>query len=136
MRKFALFIIPAALMAAPLAFAVPPQPTTPMPLPSTSAKASVDSAMLHKFASAYEDVRQVRGAYVVKFKAANSATKKTAIKTEATQAIKQRIKKYMPLSEYIKVAKAIRTNPDLRSRLIAILKADQKMVPPGAKHGG
>lgn len=137
MRKFALSIIPAALLAAPLAFAAPaPQPAAPMPSPSTSAKTSVDSATLHKFASAYEDVRQVRVGYAAKFRAANTATQKTAVKAEAIKTMKQHITKHMPLAEYIKVGKAIRTSPDLRARLIAILKADSKKAAPGTTHGG
>ena len=137
MRKFALSIIPAALIAVPLAFAAaPPAPTVHMPPPSTSAKkASVDSATLHKFASAYEDIRQLRAEYGIKFKAANTATKKTAVKMEATKTMKQHIEKHMPLAEYIKVGKEIRTNPDLRNRLNAIIKSDNKKPAPGAMHG-
>lgn len=137
MRRLVMLIVPAALVAAPLAFAAPPaQSAMPMQSPPASSKVSVDSATLHKFASAYEDVRQVRIGYVAKFKAANTATQKTAVKAKAIKTMKQHIAKHMPLAEYIKVSKAVSANPTLRTRLIAILKADQKKPAPGAMHGG
>ncbi len=136
MRRLVMLIAPAALVAAPLAFAAPPtQSAMPMQSLPASTKVSVDSATLHKFASAYEDVRQVRFGYATKFKAANTATQKTAIKDEAIKTMKQHITKYMPLAEYIKVSKAVSANPKLRERLITILKADQKKSAPGAMHG-
>lgn len=137
MRRLVMLIAPAALVAAPLAFAAPPpKPAMHMPPPSTSAKSSVDSATLHKFASAYEDVRQVRIGYASKFKAASTSTQKKAVKAKAIKTMKQHIAKHMPVAEYIKVGKAVRANPSLRKRLITILKADQKKAAPGAMHGG
>jgi|GEM_PF-2217518 len=142
MRKLALTIIPAAMFAAPLALAAPPVPPTaksppPMQAPTASTRAAVDSATLHKFASAYEDIRQVRMEYMLKMKTAKTDKDKTAIKQEATSTMKQHIQKHMPVAEYVKVSKEVQANPDLRKRLVAIIKSDMHKAAPGsATHGG
>lgn len=141
MRKLALAIIPAALVAAPLALAAPPIPPAksppPMEAPTPSTQATVDSATLHKFASAYEDIRQVRMEYMLKMKTAKTDKDKTAIKQEATTTMKQHIQKHMPVAEYIKVSKAVQANPALRKRLVAIIKSDMHTAAPGsATRGG
>lgn len=138
MRKLALSIFPAALIAAPLALAAPPaQSSMPMKPPAAATQAHVDSATLHKFASAYEDIRQVRAQYMLKLKTAKTKKDKAQVRQQATQTMKQHISKHMPVAEYIKVSKAVQANPHLRERLIAILKADMKKpAPGGATHGG
>ncbi|MGH8272717.1 MAG: DUF4168 domain-containing protein [Gammaproteobacteria bacterium] len=134
MRKLAFSILPLALLVAPLALASPPP--QPLPVPAGNpAGMNVNSAMLHKFAAAYEDVRPLRTKYMGKFEAAKSDKQKTAIKQEAMQDIKQAISKHMPLSQYKRVAKAVHDNPAVRKRLIKILQADEKKAAP-PMHGG
>lgn len=138
MRKFALSIVPAALVAAPLALAAPPaaKPATPMQPPAAATATQVDSATLHKFANAYEDIRQVRMKYMAKLQAAKSDKDKAAVKQQATEEMKQDIGKHMPVAEYIKVRKAIQANPALRKKLISILRADsRKNAPAASTHG-
>jgi len=136
MRKLRGLILPAALVAAPLAFAAPaPKPAMPAQPPASQSHANVDSATLHKFASAYEDVMTLRAKYIGQLKSAKSNKQKNAIKKKATTAIKHRIAKHMPVSQYEKVGKAVNKNPALRKRLIAILKADQKKAQAGGGRG-
>jgi hypothetical protein len=57
-------------------------------------------------------------------------------------AMRQHIGKHMPLAEYIKMSKAVSADPDLRRRLIVILKADLEQkadveqTAPKAQDGG
>jgi len=126
MRKLRSLILPAALLAAPIALAAPPPKPMPAKPPASHATAKVSSATLHKFAAAYEDVMTLRAKYMGQLKSAKNKKEKTAIKQKATSAIKKRISTHMPVSQYEKVGKAINKNPKLRKRLIAILKSDQK----------
>lgn len=136
MRKFALLALP-ALVAAPLALAAPmPQPPANTQKPAAPASApSVDSAALHKFAAAYEDVRVIRTKYMIRFKTAKDDKDKAAIRKEAIKDIKQHIAKHMPVSEYMKVAKAVNANPAMRKRLVKIMQADAKAAGPSQSGG-
>ncbi len=135
MRKYALSFLSLAL-AAPLAMAAPkPQPPAKMQMPAPAASApSVDTATLHKFANAYEDVMQVRTKYIVKLKAAKTKDKKTAIKKQASQEMKQDISKHMSVKKYMQVAKAVNANPKLRQELIKIIRSDSKKGSSGLRH--
>ena len=125
MRKLVYSIIPAALLAAPLALAAQPsQPKPPAPAVAKSAKTTVDQATLHKFAKAYEGLRQLRGKYMAKYEAASTATQRTAVKQQANDAMRKRITHYMPVAEYIRVSRVVSANTKVRERLISILKAD------------
>ena len=131
MRKFRFILLPLALLAAPLALAAAPQAAQP-PMhmhtqpPAAASAPKIKSATLHKFASAFEQVRHVREKYMVKFKSAKTAKQKSALKNQAMKEMKNDIKKHMPVAQYIKVAKAINANPNERKRLIKILRADSK----------
>lgn len=138
MRKAALSLLPLALLAAPLAMAVP-QGQTPgnSQAPAASkAKPTLDSATLHKFAAAYEDVQQERTKYMAKLANTKDKKKQTAIQKQAEQDIKAHIRKHMPVSEYESVGKEINTNTEARKKLIKILQADQKKSAPPAQGGG
>ncbi len=149
MRKFSLFILSATLLAAFSAFAASAVSSTQSApaaastaLPPKPALPEVDALTLHKFARAYEGLHRLRAEYDVKIKAAASATQRKAIKREENVAMGRHIGKHMPLAEYIKMSKAVSANPDLRRRLIVILKAnlEQKADPeqtvPKAQDGG
>lgn len=138
MRKFALSIVPAALVVAPLALAAPPAATSraPMQPPVAGTAMQVDTATLHKFASAYEDLRQVRMKYMPKLQAAKTTKEKAAIKQQATSEMEQDIGKHMPVAEYVKVRKAVQANPALRKKLISIIRSDtRKRAPSALTHG-
>lgn len=135
MHRFALAILPAALFAAPPLLAAPPQHTMTMKPPAPSTAIKVSPAALHKFANAYEDVRQVRVEYITKIKTAKGSDQKKAIKKQAVKEMKQHISRYMPVSRYIQIGKEINTNPALRKRLMAILQADQKKAGAGSGSG-
>lgn len=128
MRKFRLILLPLALLAAPFALAGTPtaHPPVHMQPPAAASAPSIDSATLHKFAKAFEEVRHVRGKYMIKFKNAKTAKQKSALKKQAIKEMKQDISKHMPVKQYVKVAKAVNANPNDRKRLIKILKADSK----------
>ncbi len=152
MRKFFLFILSTALLVAYSALAAPAVPSTSSApavssTPSVPAAAStalppkpalpeVDSLTLHKFARAYEGLHRLRSEYDVKIKAAASATQRKAIKRAENVAMRQHIGKHMPLVEYIKVSKAVSADPDLRRRLIVILKANLEQAAPKVQNGG
>ncbi len=147
MRKFFLFILSTALLAAFSAFAASAVPSTSSApavsstqsaptaasttLPPKPALPEVDALTLHKFARAYEGLHRLRAEYDVKIKAVASATQQQAIKREENVAMRQHINQHMPLAEYIKMSKAVSANPNLRRRLIVILKAnlEQKADP-------
>lgn len=135
MRKFALAFLP-AVAAAPLAFAAPPRPPAPMHAPSVGTAAHVNTATMHKFASAYEDVMQIRTKYIGKIHAAKGADQKTALKQRATRVMKQRISHYMPVTEYVKVGKEINASPALRQHLMMILRADRRAAMAAAPATG
>jgi len=131
MRKFRSILLPVALLAAPVALAAAPKPAHPpmhMPMqpPAAASAPKIKSATMHKFASAFEQVRQVRGKYMIKIQSAKTAKQKTALKKQAVKEMKHDISTHMPLPQYVKVAKAIKTNPAERKRLIKILQADSK----------
>lgn len=137
MRKFAPAFVPAALVVASFAFAAPP-PQTParMHAPAAGTHAQVDTATMHKFANAYEDVMQVRTKYLGKITSAQGPKKKAAIKQQATREMKQRISRYMPVTEYIKVGKEINASTALRKRLMVILRQDRRSAMPASPATG
>lgn len=137
MRKGILSVLPLALLAAPLAMAGPKAQTpSHMQTPAASKSApTLDSATLHKFAAAYEDVEKERTKYMSKLASAKSDKEKAAIQKKAAQDMKMHISKHMPVSEYKKVGKAINNNPEARKKLIKILKANQKKSAPPVQGG-
>lgn len=131
MRKLTLFVLPVALIVAPLAFAAAqtqPQAPAPVPAPAASSQSTtdVDSATLHKFADAYEAAQKLRPKYVAKLQNAKTDDEKTAIQKEAATEMKKAIGKHMPVDQYQKTSKEIGTDPALRNRLVAIVRNDQK----------
>ncbi len=126
MRKIAMIFLPAALLTAPLVLAAPPPKMPPIHPPAQRPAPHVDTATLHKFASAYQDIMGLRMRYLPKIRAAKTGAKKNAIKQQAMKVMKQHISKYMPVSEYIKVGKEVNASAKLRKRLTAILRANQK----------
>lgn len=129
MRKFRFLLLPLALLAAPLALAAAPKAAHPpmhMQPPAAASAPKIKSATLHKFASAFEQVRHVREKYMIKFKNAKTAKQKSDLKKQAVKEMKSDIKKHMPVQQYVKVAKAVNANPADRKRLIKILQADSK----------
>ncbi len=140
MHKLLFGLASAALLTAPLAMAAPqssqPQSPAQQQPPAQLKKAPMPSSTeLHKFAAAYVDVQGLRTHYMSKLATAKSTNQRTAIEKQATQDMKTRIKKHMPVSEYQKVGKEISANPEARKQLIKIIQADQKKATPPSPGG-
>lgn len=114
-------IVTAALLFAPLALAV-----TPAQSPAGKGGSRVDSATLHKFAKAFEQVQIVDATYREKLKTARGPTRFKALKRQEGMQMRKRISRYMPVIDYMRLGKKINKSRALRRRLTVIVNEDRK----------
>ena len=124
-------IVTAALLFAPLALAV-----TPAQSPAGKGGSHVDSATLHKFAKAFEQVQVVDAKYKKKLKTARGPTRYKALKRKEGTEMRKRISRFMPVIDYMRLGKEINKSRALRRRLIVIVREDRKKAAKARHHGG
>ncbi|GEM_PF-4913824 len=128
MRK-CLIVIPALLLAAPLAFGTTPVGPAARSRPVLKAT-PISQAQLKKFVKAYKALVPLRRKYSAEINAAKDIKTRKAIKAKAIRVMKNKVKIIMPITEYEKVGRAIRTEPSLRARFLKMFEIGSRQKPP------
>lgn len=86
-------------------------------------KVSIPKAQLQAFVDVQQDIRQVRGKYLGKIKAASSKKQKRSIQIKAEREMVKAIKKKgLSVKEYNKIARAYQSNAKIRKKINSMAK--------------
>ncbi len=127
MKKQLMSVLACATLFAPLvATAAPTGQQMPQTLNSQQAQMpTVSSAQLKKFANAFQAKQKVQAQYSRQMAQAGSKGEQAKIQKKAVDAIKAEIQKRMPVNDYMKVAKVINKNPQMRKQFMHLLNASR-----------
>lgn len=125
---------PSFALAAPSQAAHPPQPQAMPPAQASAPK--ISDTEFNNFVKAYEALRPIRMKYVQELHQTKDKQKQKQLREEGMKEMKQKISTFMPVSEYVKVGRAINMTPALRKRFMQAIGAETHRRPPAAGTGG
>jgi len=115
-------------MAVPLSAA----PVITPPAGTRTAPEGISDTQLHDFAAAYGEVTAIRKSLLIKTHAPSDGTRAEALKKKAHEKMKTAILAHMTLADYVRIGKAVNTDPALHARFMKIRAQASKPPSPAS----
>lgn len=130
MNKFLVLCALAALAAPALAQAASPPAQQPGVRGDTdSSPSAVSDVELRRFVAAYRAVVRIRRQLMIRLHGVTDEKKIAASNKQAEQEMKQKIRGYLTLRQYVRIGRAVNADKTLHARFMQIMDSATSLAP-------